>query len=459
MRVRLTLLATAVLAVGLAAGSALLFGTLQRTQIATVDAGALGAARDVATLANAGLLPDPVPAGGIGSAFIQVVDAGGRVRAASANADHLVPLLRADERARVARGERLVVPGERAGLDDPMRVVAVNAGPSADRQVVVVAVSLRDVRHGLAALRVALLVGEPVLLVLLALSSWFVVGLTLRPVDALRSGAEEISGTGGSRRLPVPRSRDEVHRLAVTLNDMLGRLEAASDRQRRFVSDAAHELRSPLASIRTQVEVARRLGDFEDTAEGVLDDIERLSRLVDDMLLLARLDEAAGSVRRRVPVDLVALARDLVARYEGSRVPVVLVEDTPVVSTVGDPDGLRRALANLVDNAVRHAVSRVTVRVATLAATPDACDARDVPEGRSGCAELSVSDDGPGIPANQRTRVFDRFTRLDDARSRDSGGAGLGLPIVRDLVRAHNGSVALEDAQPGLRAVIRLPLA
>ncbi|HEY9474209.1 MAG TPA: ATP-binding protein [Mycobacteriales bacterium] len=449
LRARLTLLATALLAVGLAAGSALLFYLLGRTELSTLDSGAQRTAQDVATLVNAGRLPDPIPAG-VGTAVVQVVDADGRVRAASANADHLVPLLTAGELGGVRRGERLVVSGDRVGQDDRVRVLSVTAGPPTDQQTVLVAVSLRDVEHGLAALRTALLVGVPVLLVLLAGLGWYVVGLALRPVDTLRAGAQEISGTGGSRRLPVPDADDEVRRLATTLNDMLGRLEAAGTRQRQFVSDAAHELRNPLASIRTQVEVADRLGDWDGTAEGVLADLERLSRLVDDLLLLAGLDETGGLPRRRVPVDLAALAHDVTAhsvtaRNVGAGVSVrVRVAGLDSAFTEGDPDGLRRVLANLVDNAVRHAASTVTVLVG--------------PENPVWTV-VTVCDDGPGIPEADRDRVFDRFTRLDDGRSRQAGGAGLGLAIVRDMVRAHGGTVTLADAGPGLRAVLRLPAA
>ncbi|HEX5497291.1 MAG TPA: ATP-binding protein [Mycobacteriales bacterium] len=440
LRARLTLLATAVLAAGLAAGSALLFGTLQRTEMSTLDAGAQRTARNVAALVNAGRLPDPIPAG-VGTAVVQVVDSTGRVRAASANADHLVPMLAGRELGEIRRGERLVVSGDRIGQDDQVRVVGVTAGPPADPQTVVVAVSLRDVRQGLGALRTALTVGLPILLVALAVLGWYVVGLALRPVDALRAGAEEISGTGGSRRLPVPGATDEVHRLATTLNDMLTRLEEASTRQRRFVSDAAHELRSPLASIRTQVEVADRLADWDGVAEGVLDDVRRLSRLVDDLLVLAGLDEARGRPHRRVPVDLAGLARAVAAGHTGGPVPVrVSGLDSAMAS--GDPDGLRRVLANLVDNAVRHASAAVTVVVGPVDPT---------------WAVVAVCDDGAGIPEAHRAAVFDRFTRLDDARSRQSGGAGLGLAIVGDTVRAHGGTIALEDAGPGLRAVLRLP--
>jgi signal transduction histidine kinase len=446
LRARLTVVATVLLGLGIAAGAALLAATVSRTLQAAVDAGALQSAREVAALVESEQLPDPVPVGGEGTASIQVVDAARRVRAASANTDRLVPVLRPDELAAVRTGRRLVVDGDRLGFDGPLRVVGVPAGPAGDPQTVVVAVDYSSARSGVRLLMAGLAIGAPLLLAVVGLATWVVVGRALRPVEALRRGAEEITGAGGSRRLPLPSARDEVWRLAVTLNDMLARLDGASARQRAFVSDAAHELRSPLASARTQLEVAARVD--AGTAAGalaadVLADVERLGRLVDDLLLLARVDEAPA--RRREPVDLSALALDAVARYPGARVPVLLAPAAAGVAggvmVRGDGVALRRVLTNLVDNAVRHARTGVCVTVRSAPAS----------------AVLSVTDDGPGVPAEDRERVFDRFTRLDPGRGRDAGGAGLGLAIVRELVRAHGGTVALEDAEPGLRAVVTLP--
>ena len=445
LRTRLTVVATALLGLGIAAGAALLTATVSRTLQAAVDSGALQSAREVAALVDANRLPDPVPVGGEGTAVIQVVDAQSRVRAASAGTDRLVSVLRPDELARVRAGSRIVIDGDRLGLDGPLRVVAVPTGPPGDPQTVVVAVDYGSARSGGRMLVAGLAIGAPLLLAVVAGVTWEVVGRTLRPVEALRRGAEEISGgAGGSRRLPLPDARDEVRRLAVTLNDMLARLEGASARQRAFVSDAAHELRSPLASARSQLEVAATVDagtPAGELAREVLVDVERLGRLVDDLLLLARVDEAPA--RRREPVDLSGLAAEVVARCASARVPVVLdpgPDHGPVV-VAGDGVAVRRVLTNLVDNAVRHAASRVCV---TVASSPDG-------------AVLSVTDDGPGIAAADRERVFDRFTRLDAARGREEGGAGLGLAIVRELVRAHGGTVTLEDADPGLRAVVMLP--
>jgi signal transduction histidine kinase len=294
----------------------------------------------------------------------------------------------------------------------------------------------------------AALIGTPLLIAFLAVVNWLVIGGALRPIAELRRGAQEISVAVGRRRLPVPQTRDEVHSLALTLNDMLARLESAEDRQRAFVSDTAHELRSPLASIRAQLEVAVDHPDSQDwqqTAQDVLADTVRLTRLAEDLLVLARLDERAGEPVVARPTDLAVLARDAAARYDGARVPVTLSGSGPVLTRC-DADGMTRVLLNLIDNAVRYAASGVTVAAW-----------RDGPD-----ALLAVTDDGPGIPSAEAERVFGRFTRLDDARSREDGsesGAGLGLAIVRGTVRAQGGTVWIEDAAPGLRAIVRLPAA
>jgi signal transduction histidine kinase len=428
LRARLTVVATALLGVGIAAGAVLLVVTGSRTLQAAVDSGALQSAREVAALVDRNQLPDPVPQGGEGTAAIQVVDARNRVRAASTGTDRLVPVLRPAEVAAVRSGERLVVPGSRLGLSGPLRVVGVAAGPAADPQTVIVAVDFGGARSGTRVLLVGLAVGAPLLLAVVALATWWVTGRALQPVEELRRGALAISGSG---RLPVPPAQDEIRRLAETLNDMLARLNAAGARQRAFVSDAAHELRSPLASARTQLEVAAAVDAGTPAgvlAADVLLDVERLGRLVDDLLLLARLDEAPR--RPRVPLDLHALAGDVVGRYAAARVPVTLDPCEDDCTVLAEAGAVRRVLVNLVDNAVRHARSRVTVTVAP--------------------GTMTVADDGPGIPAADRDRVFDRFTRLDWDRGRESGGAGLGLAIVRELVAAHGGTVTLGDSSPGL---------
>ena len=460
LRARLMVIGVLGLAVGLALGGVVLLGALGWTLQRAVDTEAQRTADAVVLLAAEDALPDPLPVAG-GQLRVQVVDAQGRVRAASIDADRLVPMLGPDQLRQGTR-QRLVVDGQRLGLPGPVRVVTVPAGTPAEPLTVLVGTSMADVRHSLHVVRTLLLVGFPLLVAGLAVVAWRVIGATLRPVEALRSGAAEITGRAGSGRLPVPAAQDEIHRLAVTLNDMLARLESARDRQRAFVADAAHELRSPLANIRTELEVARRLGDRTDwpgVAEDLLADSERLGRLVDDLLLLARLDEepAQGASRRVVgPVELGELLRAVADRYPSPPVRLLL-PDGPVW-TEGDPEDLRRVLINLVENALRHARSEVLLAVTG----PHPAD-RNMPvprqpgempstapgSSRSGAYHrVTVTDDGPGIPAADRERVFHRFTRLDDARDRDAGGAGLGLAIVRELVRRAGGVIQLADAAP-----------
>jgi signal transduction histidine kinase len=375
-----------------------------------------------------------------------VLDAQGRIVHVSPDADRLVPLLPPAVAAANARDQRAVfMDGRPFGLPDRIRVVAV---PTRAGGTVIAAVSSEEVTASLATVTRALVIGTPLLLILLAGASWLIVGSTLRPIAELRRGAEEVTRTGQPRDLPVPEARDEVRSLAVTLNDMLDRLGAAQERQRGLVSDTAHELRSPIASIRAQLEVALDHPDgqdWEQTASDVLTDTLRLARLAEDLLVLARLDERDRPRPPRRRLDLGDLAAEEVGRYTDTRVPVELA-GPPSAAVTGDPDGLRRMLSNLIDNAVRYAQSRVAVSV-----TVDGT-----------CVRLAVADDGPGIAPADRERAFGRFTRLDEDRSRDddgAGGAGLGLAIVRGIARAHGGSARLEDASPGLRAVVLLPLA
>jgi signal transduction histidine kinase len=442
LRARLLLVSVVVLSAGLAGGGVALVVTMNFTLLRTANSEALATATEIARLVDEGTVSDPLPAA---PAFrVQIVDAQHRVRAVSAGADRLVPILYPAELDVLSNRQGQFIEGSRIGFDGRVRVVAVAAGPAGDPVRVLVARPLSDLTQSVNLLRTTLLIVFPLLVALLALVGWRVVGATLRPVEALRAGAEEITGGSRSDRLPVPDSGDEIHRLAVTLNDMLQRLDAARLRQRAFVADAAHELRSPLTNMRTELEVAQRLPDTTDwpaLTDDLLTDVDRLGRLVNDLLLLARADD--GSARaptgRSEPVELGQLLGEVAARY-----PKVWYERPAVPLRIrGERDAIGRVVANLLDNAVRHAAAEVRLTVAADGAYQ----------------MISVSDDGPGIPAADRERVFDRFTRLDDARARDAGGSGLGLAIVRELVRRHGGTVALRGASPapGLRVDVRLP--
>jgi signal transduction histidine kinase len=432
------------LAGALLAGGLLLYAVLTVSLERSVEGTARASAEQVALLVDSGRLPDPVPVSG--SQVVQVLDAEGRVVTASVTADRLTSLVTPDELRRALAGERVSVPGNRSGISGRLQVVVVAAGPAAPtgRQYSVVAAApTGDVEQSAATLRALLLWTFPLLVAVLAVIAWRVIGAAFAPVEALRQGAELIDeSSSDTERLPVPPTRDEVSALARTLNAMLDRITAARRKQRAFVADAAHELRSPLASMRTQLEVAQHLGEGGDLPAELLADVDRLTTLVDDLLLLARADDA-GASRQSSQVDVAALVSDVAGRYGHARVPV---RTAPGLTgrrllTRGSSADLTRALTNLVDNAVRHARTSVIL------------DAMAV--GHQ--LEVTVTDDGHGIPAADRERVFDRFTRLDEARDRDSGGSGLGLAIARALLRRSGGDVRLEDAAPGLRAVVRLP--
>jgi heavy metal sensor kinase len=442
LQARLTMLASLVVAAGLVAGSLLLLASLQRSLMDALDTTARQRAQDVAALADSDRLPDPIPVAGAGTVQVQVVDSQGRVRAASVGSDRAVPLLGPAE-LETARDRRpRFLDGSRLGERDPLRVIAWPAGTASDPLTVIAAASSTSVAGSLRIVEVGLLLGGPLLLALFAGMAWIAVGRALRPVAGLRRGAEEITGTGQSRRLPLPDAQDEIHRLGVTLNHMLDRLEEAGRRQRGFVADAAHELRSPLTSMRAQLEVASQhpeLADWQRLSKGVLADTLRLGRMVEDLLALARLDESPGAVQSR-ELELGDVAREVAGRLPAAGAQVTIDLDGGA-RVRGDRQALGRAVQNLLDNAVRHAASRVEVSVGS----------------DGGLAVLAVTDDGPGIPAGDRERVFERFTRLDDSRSREHGGAGLGLAIAREIVRAHGGELTAEDGAPGARLVMRLP--
>jgi len=445
LRARLTLLATALFTFAVATGAVLVL-VLQRTALVRVlDASAQKTASDIAEqIAQGKQSSTVVPTTG-GVLEVQVVDAGNHVIAASQGADRFVPVLKPAQVRKVRSGARLDIDSPIS--DARLRVLASTVGP----KTVLVVTDLKQIDDSLRILGRVALIGSPFGVLLMAVATYAVAALTLRPVAALRHGAADITAAGlADQRLPVSGAQDEIHRLAVTLNAMLDRIDAATKRQRTFVGDAAHELRSPLASLRVQLEVAQRLGPAEDLptlVDDVLVDVGRLDRLVDDLLALARQDEAGGTLRRNEPVALDELVDTVAAGYLHARVPVTVIASAPAVVD-GDPDGLRRVVVNLVDNAVRHARTEVTVTLetGTLAGRP--------------IVTLRVTDDGAGIAAAERERVFDRFYRLHASRSRESGGTGLGLSIVRDLVRAHGGSVRLTtrlDGGTGLQATVILP--
>jgi signal transduction histidine kinase len=452
LRARVTLIAALGLLVALVAGDLLLLNTLRLSLTRSVDDTARSGATEVAALINADRLPDPVPVAA-GTVSIQVLGRSGRIVNVSADADRLVPMVPPSQAAALADGaSATLVHGAPFDMPPLLRVAVVRADGG---DLVIAAVPYSSAADSLQVVAHGLIFGTPVLFIVFVGATWLAVGSTLRPIDRIRRGAARVTGTGVPADLPVPEARDEVRSLALTLNDMLSRLSSAQQRQRSLVSDTAHELRSPIASIRAQLEVAldHPAGqDWASTARDVLADTLRLSRLTEDLLLLARLDEQAdqGDMGRHgEPLDVGELACAVVARYADSPVPVTAVtaEADGTASVAGNRDRLDRMLVNLIDNAIRYAKSSVTVSVSQFGPW----------------VEIAVADDGPGIPEADRERAFDRFARLDDARTRcddDAGGAGLGLAIVRATAQSHAGTAHLEsapDGDSGLRAVVRLP--
>lgn len=403
---------------------------------AEVAAGARLRAAEIAAEMSTG--NDGLPADAIDpdEGLVQVVDADGRVVTSTANVAGrpVVASLRPGQSAEVT-----------TPLDDgPFIAVAVGADTRQGPLTVIVARALEDVNESVQLLAGLLAVGVPGLTVIVALVTWAMVGRALRPVEVMRREVDAISASELHRRVPAPEVSDEIGRLARTMNRMLDRLETAQERQRRFVADASHELRSPVSVIREYAEVAiahpERIALVE-LAQTVLAEDLRIQRLVDDLLLLARADEHTLQLRLRA-VDLDDLVFEEASRL--GRTGALRVDTSAVAAgrVQGDADSLRRVVGNLAQNAARHARQSVAFSLVHEGAT----------------VRLTVEDDGPGIPADQRERVFERFVRLDEARARDGGGSGLGLAIVAELVAAHGGSVrAVEGELGGARIEVDLP--
>lgn len=376
------------------------------------------------------------PVQGVG-AVVQIVDSDGRVISTSADIDGEPRLFNF---AVTSSGSRPTLRTIRLeALDDATFRVAGLEGPAPAHNLVYVAVPLSGVNRSTAELAGALVVGVPILTAALAALTWLLAGRALRPVETLRQQAASISVSDMRQRVDVPTGRDELSRLASTLNDLLDRLDNSLSRQRQFVADAAHELRSPIAAIRAQAEVADHVNGADEPSPLAAETV-RLSRLADDLLALAHID--ADPRRRSVPLDL----DDLVfTEVNLLRERCALVVDTKAVTAVrvdGNSRLLTRAIRNLLDNAAKYARQRIVVVLSRV----------------EGMAELSISDDGPGIRESDRERVLERFTRLDEARARDSGGVGLGLSIVDEVVNTHRGTLRIFDNRPGAKIVMRLPL-
>jgi signal transduction histidine kinase len=473
IRLRSALAAGAVVAVAAVLAGAVLLVTARGILLDNATGTASGRVEQVVAALRAGSgsgLSAALSSGEPGRTVVQVLDGAGRVVAASPGAgsrpmSELRPppgkpgrettRLPGRETARQPGGETARQPGEAAAGPPEgettrlgagrhsFRVLAAGVERRDGRYTVLVAQSLETLEEATRAIVTALLLGMPVLAVVVGSATFVFVGRTLRPVEAMTRRAATITATNLDARLPVPDSRDEIAALAATMNTMLDRIETASAAQRRFVADASHELRSPLATIHANADLLTGTGldqQGERSVTRIHRESTRLARLVDDLLLLARVDDAALRLRRaEVDLDdLVYAARDRAAEER----PDLRVdgEVTPV-RVIGDADQLHRVLRNLVDNAMRHARSRVTISLGA----------------EGGRAEIVVGNDGPAIAPEDQDKIFDRFVRLDDSRSRQDGGTGLGLSIARDIAALHGGTLSVDDLPDGAAFRLALP--
>lgn len=468
VRARITALATAAVAAFLILAGVIGVHLVTFVLYRGAEDGARAHAGEIAALVRAGRLPTPIPASA-GTAAVQVVDATGRVVASSADGDRLTSLVASGRLPTLRAGQALTLPASRLGESQPVRIVGVAADTVTGVATVVVAVPVEQVDQTTHVLAGTAAVGSLVATAVFAAACWFVTGSALRPVSVLRRSAARITAAGDDSRLPLPAADDEIRALAVTLNGMLVRLSASSARQRAFVADAAHELRSPLASLRVHLEVEARHPDpagRDELLVDLLDEVGRLERLTSDLLDLARLEEPPTG--ETPSTDLDSVLREVVRetpRTAGVDLVVRPVRFRDVAGPLSAPvaadhRGVHTVVRNLVDNAVRHARARVEIGAVLSGAEP----ATGGPA-RPGTVTLVVCDDGPGIEPADRARVFDRFTRLDTARTRWTGGSGLGLAIVARVLEAQGGSVELSDADPtkgaagGLRVVVTWPAA
>jgi heavy metal sensor kinase len=380
--------------------------------------------------------------------YVEVADAEGHVVAWSSNlAGHLLTVPPQTRSEASQRGGSFVV------LNN-LRVAVVPLSQDQSKQLgfAIVAEPLSVVDEGLRRLRRAFSAGVPLILLLASLGGYFLSRKSLAPIALMNQQTQRITAENLSAQLDVANPRDEVGQLAMTINALLARLDTAFQEQKRFVADASHELRTPIAVLRGETEVAleqeRATVEYKESLELIKDEAERLSRIVENLFILARQPfDAPSLVKEAVKLNEVvadcARAAQVLATQKGLRLNVQA--PLPQVSVSGDDEMLKRMLLNLLDNAVKY--------------TPAGGEISVVLGSRNGNALITVSDTGIGIPAADQPRIFDRFYRVDRARSRALGGAGLGLSIARWIVEGHGGSLSVESMPDrGSAFTVELPL-
>jgi heavy metal sensor kinase len=457
VRTRLTLWHAAMLAAALIAFALIVYSAAARSFYARQDESLRSTAETVASAyiqeleeegsvakANEVVLAQMV----FPNRFVEVTDAEGHVIAQSSNLTNR-PLIIPAATLSEAQAHRVAF-----NSYEGLRVAVVPLSPDRNKQLgfAVVAESLKVITDSLSSLRRNFYGGVPLILILASLGGYFLARKSLAPMALMNEQTRSISAGNLSSRLDVANPRDEVGRLATTINALLARLDAAFQEQQRFIADSSHELRTPVTVIRTEAEVAvereRDPKEYQSSLALIKDEAERLSRIVEDLFILARQPVTSRGLRRET-IHLNSLVRDcaraaqVLAAKKGLRFD--FQDDVPEVSLNGDDELLKRLLLNLLDNAVKYTPSGGEIRLSLAV--------------HNGDARITVNDTGVGIAAEDQPRVFDRFYRVDKARSRALGGAGLGLSIARWIVEAHEGTLSLEsEVGTGSTFTVDLPL-
>jgi two-component system OmpR family sensor kinase len=442
IRIRVTIAFAAAMAVVLAVTGWVLYAQLGSHLALALDRDLQLRTQDLAALVNGGRRQLPKVSGSRfverGESFAQLLDRSGRVVDATVPLGKTALLTRAELSA--ARSGPLYTDRSHVvGLNEPARLLATPVR----RGVLVVGATLQNRAETLSSFRYELSIAGPIALLIASLLGYLLAGLSLRQVESMRRRATSISADTTGQRLPVPQTGDELQRLAETLNEMLGRLELALERERGFVADAGHELRTPLTLLRTELELALRQASSPDhlrsSMENAVREVDRMSLLAEDLLLIAQSDRGRLPLRLET-VDVGGLFESLLNRFGAA--DRLVSDGGDGLALRGDRLRLEQALGNLVDNALRYGAGTIEL----------------LASGADETVELHVRDGGPGFPPEFLGRAFERFVRADPARS--SGGAGLGLSIVSVIAAAHGGSAHATNVSPhGADVWIELPRA
>lgn len=435
VRGRTTILVTLVFALTLIVSGLTLLTVLRRTMLDNIDT-ALGLrAADLGALVTSGVAPRDITIPDDGTSFAQII-LNGEVIASSSNVRGQPPVDTLTDSSQITVRQT-------SGDEEVFRLVVTEQNSPAGPVTIAVGTTLVDMEQTTRVATWTLTITGLALTMLAGAATWVVVRRALRPVDSMRAEVADITVSGLDRRVSQPTTDDEIRLLADTLNDMLVRLESGTRAQRDFVSAASHELRTPIAVIRNVLEVAQSTDapNWREIADSVLEEDIRMERLVDDLLLIARTDAGVSRSEHWTAVDL-----DDIVFEEARRVPSPIQIDVSRVSAGqvnGDVEQLRRVVRNLFDNALRHATQAIEVDLSSV----------------GGRVSVAVDDDGPGVAPEDRTRIFERFVRLDESRTRSDGGTGLGLAIVTELVDSLGGDVHVESSERlgGARFVFTLP--